>query len=399
VNRFPAIAAALTCLAACAPKNEYVAPPPPTVTVATPETRDVVDYLELPGSTAPHKVVEIRARVKGFLAEILYQPGALVEKDTVLFRIDPAEYEASVRSAEADLASAKADLASAEAGVKSAEARVALAETAVQKLEKAYESRAVSEIQVLEVQAKRDVSRAELDHARAQCDVAHAYIAVVESRLERARLELGYTTLRAPMRGYVAMWNKDVGALVGAGDPTLLTTIINDEKVFCSFDVAEGEALALRRAQEEKGGPRNRNDVTIGLALTGEEGFPHTGHPDYVEPTVNPETGTLRVRAVFDNPDRAIPPGTFARVRIPIAERKGALLVTERAVSVDQNGSFLLVVNAEGTVERHDVELGGRHGPMVHVVKGVNSGDRVIVSGLQRARAGAKVNAEPAKNS
>lgn len=388
----------LLLLAACAKPNEYVAPPPPAVTVAPPERRDVVDYAEFTGITAATKVVEIRARVKGFLKEIKYQPGRDVAKDAALFRIDPVEFQATVEAAEADVESARADLAAAEAAIKSAQASLGLAETAVKKLERAYEQRAVSEILVLEVRAKRDVAAADLESAVKRRDVAQARVGVAESRLTRAKLDLGWTTIRAPIAGRVAEWKVNVGDLVGAGEPTLLTTMINADKIWCYFDVPERWALMVRETfAKSMAQGATISDLVVEMALITDEGYPHKGRGDYVEPTVNTDTGTLRTRAVFDNPDHVIPPGAFTRVRVPIADRKGALLVPERAVSQDQSGSFLLVVNAEDVVERRDVELGAQHGDRTVVLKGIGESDRVIVSGLQRARPRAKVKPETAE--
>jgi len=388
----------LLLLVACAKPNEYVAPPPPAVTVAPPERRDVIDYVEFTGTTAATKVVEIRARVKGFLAEIAYEPGRHVEKDTVLFQIDRVEYEATVDAAEADVRSAKADLAAAETAIRSARASLKLAETAVKKLERAYKERAVSEILVLEVQAKREVADAELENAVARRDVAKAHVGVAEARVTRARLDLGWTTIRAPLAGRVAKWNVNVGDLVGAGDPTLLTTVVNDDKIWCYFDVAERWILSFRKSVDETLDRKSDiSDLVVEMALITDEGYPHKGRGDYREPVVDADTGTMRVRAVFDNPDGMIPPGAFTRVRVPIAERKGALLVAERAVGQDQVGSFLLVVNAEDKVERRAIKPGAQHGHQVVVLEGIEESDRIIVSGLQRARPGATVKPETAE--
>ena len=390
----------LLLLAACAKPNEYVAPPPPVVTVAPPERRDVTVYAEFTGTTAPHKTVEIRARVKGFLTEILYEPGRLVEKDAVLFRIDPTEYEASVRSAEADLRSAQADVAAAAAAIKSREASLALAVTAVKKLERAYEAKAVSEILLLEVKAQQMVAEANLETAKAERDVAQARAGVAAARLERARLDLGWTTIRAPMRGRPAMWVAEVGSLVGAGDPTLLATMVNDEKIFCSFDLSERWIRDMRETLTQTlGRQATVSDLVVEMGTSGEEGFPHRGRGDYVEPTVDASTGTLRMRAVFDNPDRKIAGGAFARVRFPVARRPGALLVTERAVGQDQSGSFLLVVDEKNVVARRGVKLGARQGNQVVVLEGIEESDRIIIAGLQRVRPGVTVKPETAQGS
>ena len=380
-------------LGACAPKNEYVAPPPARVTVAHPTKKDVVDYVDFTGLTDGHKVVEVRARVKGFLKEILYKPGTLVEEGTPLFQIDATEYLADQKAAAADVKSTEADLTSARAAVTRAKAALELAETTVRKLESAYEARAVSEIQVLEARATRDVDVAKVKEAEAQVEVAVARVGVAKAKLERATLNVDFCAVKAPLKGYVAMWEVEVGTLVGATDATLLTTIVNDERIFAYFDVPERWLLEARDARNKSGAADRAEVVTVKLGLVHEEGFPHVGVGDYAEPTVDVESGTLRVRAVFENKDRTIPPGGFVRIRLPIAERKGAILIPERALGNDQTGSFLLVVNADDKVERREVKLGRRHGDHLVALDGVKESDRIIVSGLQRARPGATVKA------
>ena len=140
-------------------------------------------------------------------------------------------------------------------------------------------------------------------------------------------------------------------------------------------------------------------DIQVGLALGTDEGFPHTGRGDYVDPQVDPDTGTLRLRAVFDNKEGLLTSGGFVRIRIPMADRKGALLVPERCLGSDQTGDFVMTVDSSGVVERRDVKFGARHGKLVVALSGLKKTDRVIVDGLQRARPGAKVTAEDAKKS
>jgi len=383
-------------LAACAPKNKYVAPSPPTVTVATPTVKDVIDYREFTGNTRGHRVVEIRCRVRGFLKEIRYEPGTEVKKDDILFELDQDVYQAAVESAAADLKSAQSDLAASEAAIKSEEAALALAETAVKKLEQAYKSRAVAEIQVLEVKANRDVEIAQVEQTRARRDVAKAGVSVAQAKLDRANLDLGFTRVKAPMAGVVAMWNIERGSLVEAGS-TLLTTMVNTDKIFAYFNASERWIEQVRKQlRKQLGRQGEARDLPVFLALMTDEGFPHKGRGDYVDPEIDSETGTLRLRAVFDNESRQLMSGAFVRIRIPMADRKGAILITERALGNDQSGTFVLTVNDQGVVERRDLEIGARHGQEVVVLKGLKKEDRVIVSGLQRARPGAKVTAETA---
>ena len=383
-------------LAACAKSNEYIPPPPPRVTVAPPERRDVIDYVDFTGTTTPHVTVEVRARVQGVLSKILYKPGTVVGANVDLFKIDPAEYQAEVDAATADVDRAKADKVAAAANVRIAEANLALAETGVKKLEKAYESRAVSEIRVLETRRKRDVAAAELVQATAQIAVADSKIVVAEANLAQAKLKLGYTTIKAPIEGKAAMWNVDVGGLVGSGQATLLTTIVNQDKVYCDFYVAERWALEMRKSR----GPQAKaEEAIVHLGLVTDEGFPHKGYINYVAPTVDADTGTIRIRAVFDNTEGDLAGGLFARIRFPVAKREGALLVSERVLGDDQSGTFVLVVNSKGIVERRGIKPGAKHGDKIVVLEGLRQTDRVIVGGGQRARPGMKVVAEDASGS
>jgi RND family efflux transporter MFP subunit len=381
---------------ACAQKNEYVPPPPPAVTVAPPARRTVTAYAEFTGMTEPTRLVEIRARVKGFLKEIRYEAGAVVPAGTPLFGIDPSEYDAALQQAAADVARAKADLKAAEAEVESAKASLELAETTVQKLEQAYKSRAVSEIVVIEAKAKADVAKAQVDAAQAKVGVARSQVGVAEAREKRAQLDKDWTVIKAPLEGTVGMWNVQVGDLVSAGT-TLLARMVNDQRIWCWFNLSERMFLRAARAREAEGRPPEVRRIAVQLARAGDEGFPFEGRGDYVDPQLDKDTGTLRLRAVFDNPDKRLVGGLFVRVRVPIDTLENALLVTERAIGNDQSGSFVLVVGAEDRVERRDVTLGPVDGDEVVVLEGLEANDRVIVAGLQRARPGSKVKPEAAK--
>jgi len=357
-----ALVAAATIQSGCGERNVYAPPPPPAVTVASPVRRDVTDWVEFTGQTAPFLRVDIRARVKGFLKEILYDPSRPVAKGALLFRIDPAEYQAALNSARAELRSREADLT--------------LADATVKRYETAYETRAVSEVQLLEARAKRDVAEAAVNAA--------------DAAVKHAELELGYTRIEAPISGHISEKQVDVGNLVGASEPTLLATLVHDEKIYAYFNVPEQDVLRARSSRTRP--PGEKPGIQCEMALATDTGFPHVGEVDYADPEIDKATGTLRVRAVFENPNRDILPGLFVRVRIPLGTLKDALLVPESAIGADQAGRFVLVVNPENVVELRLVKLGPREGDMHVILKGIQAEDRVIVNGLLRARPGLKVN-------
>ena len=360
------VASALACGG-----NEYVEPPPPNVVVGPPVQDTVTEYLEFTGATEPINQVEIRARVRGFLLEVSFKEGEFVEKDALLFRIDPAEFEAAVHRAEANLALARASRG--------------LAKATHARLKKALESRAVSELEVLE--------------AEAQVQGTVAQVQAREAELERAQLDFGYTEVRAPIAGRTSRSRVDPGNLVGSGEATLLTTIVQYDPIYAAFDLSEREALRLLGASAEQGRSQrdpDRPSIRVELGTANEEGYPHIGELDYSDPTVDRETGTVLLRAIFPNPSPVLLiPGLFVRVRIPAAERENALLVFERAVGADQGGSYVLVVGEGNVVEQRSVRLGARRDDMRVVEEGLEPGDRIIIEGLLRARPGARVTPQP----
>jgi RND family efflux transporter MFP subunit len=188
-----------------------------------------------------------------------------------------------------------------------------------------------------------------------------------------------------------------VGTLVGANESTLLASMVDDDKVFVDFDVPELWIQRVRKSKEAKQDKGGIQSLVVQCALPTDEGFPHEGRGDYVAPAVDRNTGTLRVRAVFENAGRKLLTGSYVRVRFPLAQRKGALLLPRRAVSSDQAGDYVLVVDGSDTVKRADVVLGADHGKRVVILEGLKADDRVIVRGIQRARPGAKVTPELAK--
>lgn len=356
-----ALLALALAVASCREANTYVPPPPPQVTVAPPAREDIVVYLEFAGRTAPCEAVELRARVSGFLEKIAFEEGARVDAGALLYELERAPYEAALESARAE----------------SARAQAGVVQTQFE-LEK-----------VKGLQARGISSDQELVIAQANYDSAVATKAAADSLVRQAELNLAYTRITAPIAGRINESRVDPGNLVGHGEPTLLSTIVRWDPIHVKFAVGERDVLRLRREAAERGGAA-RADPAIYLRLVDGTDYPLAGRIDYVDNRVDPDTGTIGVRAVFDNPDELLVPGIFARVRIPLPPR-AALLVPEVALQRDLAGYFLLLVNAEGVVERRNVTVAELIGAARVITAGLEDDAFVIINGLQRARPGLKV--------
>jgi RND family efflux transporter MFP subunit len=288
-----------------------------------------------------------------------------VKKGELLFVIEPKPYQAQLDQALADLAIKKAELQLADA-------------TLIRK-ENAYKDRAVSEVEVIQ--------------ARAEKAKAEASIKAADAAVETARINLSYTSIHSPIPGLVSRNLVDVGNLVGRGEATLLTSVVNDDPIYCYFNISESDILEfIKRKNAHLDDPRTkkeRNEVFLGLA--NEKGYPHEGAIDYINNTVDPQTGTIQVRGRFPNSKGELAAGLFARVRIPIGIMKKALLVPEAALGADQGGRYLYVVNAKDEVEYRKLELGPLEGENRVIKKGIKAGERVIIKGLQWVRPGMKV--------
>jgi membrane fusion protein, multidrug efflux system len=359
----------------CGSKNAYIPPPPPKVVVAQPVQEPVTLYLNLTGNTAPFRTVTLVARVQGYLESIDYKDGAAVTKGTRLFGIERDVYQAQLDAAKGQLAHDQAALEEAQINL-----------TRYQKLER--------ENSIAAQQAQDQAAVVQQDKGTVLVDQAN---------VETATINLGFTGVLAPFDGIVTNHQVDLGALVGVSGPTTLATIVQTDPLYVYFTLSEPQILAIRRDNAEAGHPIRSTDLSrissipVEIGLQGEEGYPHKGYLDYASPQVDFSTGTLTVRAVFDNKDHALLAGLFVRVRTPIRHQDKMLLTRDDAIGTSQEGSYVLVVGPDNVVQRKIVKTGQKQGQLRIIESGLDPGDWVVTEGVQRAFAGAKVEPERSK--
>jgi RND family efflux transporter MFP subunit len=404
--------AIIIVVAGCSEANRYVEPPPPEVTVVRPIRRAVTDYLEVTGTAQPVMAVDIRARVRGFLKERHFQEGSVVKEGQLLLVIDEVPFRLALDQAKMRLAEAEAALRKA----KQSRAReVARAQLALDRsqldLARTVEARQRSltgqgfgtreEMDQAEAGRKKNeaqvvATRAHLDQAEADYETnllaAEANVGSTRVMVRNAEIELGYCRMYAPIDGRISRINLHVGNLVGDGQASLLATIVKIDPIYAYTNVSESDLLRYRSLVGSTGiSGANEAAMPMELGLADERGYPHRGRADYQEPAADPGTGTIRVRGVFPNPDGAILPGFFVRVRIPAGRRENALLIPERAIGTDQAGQFLFVVGKDDLVEYRPVKAGARFDELRVVEGKVGPDDRVVVEGLLLARPRLKV--------
>jgi RND family efflux transporter MFP subunit len=367
-----AVCALALFAAGCGERNEYVPPPPPKVTYVLPKKEEVTRYLEFTGNTDSINQVDLVARVEGFLTSINYKDGSVVKKGDRLFVIQQDTYQANLDGAKAAQASAEAQYTNTETE---------------------YNRQATLGKQDFSSQAVVDKARTNMQQAAAQVDSAKANV-------ELAQINLGYTVVAAPFDGVVTRHLADVGQLVGHGDPTKLATIVQVNPIYVYFNVNENQVLRIKEALAKRGKTlRDIGEVEVDIGLQTEDGYPHKGKIDYISPEIDPSTGTLQVRGIFDNQNLALLPGLFVRVRVPTQRIPDALLVEDIAIGSGQQGSYVMVVGKDNVAEQKVIVPGQLEGQFRVVESGLSADDKVITGGIQRAAPGAKVDpeAQPAK--
>ena len=347
-------------------------PAPPSVTVAQPAQRTISEWDEFTGRFEATDTVEVRARVSGYLKEIHFTDGQMVNVGDLLFVIDRRPFERTVDRLRAEVASAKA--------------RLDFAQKDFERARPLAKSENISE-QVFQ-QRERELGQADGALQSSQASLASA------------ELDLEFTRITAPIAGRISRKLVSVGNYVIGDSPTstLLTTIVSQEPINFYFDISEADYLKYTRLG--KTAPANdlrQSHVPVGLGLLDEKGFPHTGELDFVDNRIDQATGSLRGRAVFANPTGLFTPGLFARIRLAGSGEYLALLLPDGAISTDQTNRFVFTVADDGTVTYKPVTLGPIIDGMRVVKTGIAAEDWVVVNGTQRARAGGKVTPQRSK--
>jgi len=366
LNLCLALGAMLALFAGCSPRAAKQPPPPPSVTVAQVERKEVIEWDEFTGRTEAVESVEVRPRVSGYIQEVRFQSGQLVRKGDVLFVIDPRWHQAEFdrRRAELEQANVRLENARREAD------------------------------RTPQLLANKAISTEESEARQARYQEARAALLAAQAALDSAKLDLEYTQVRAPINGRVSRALLTEGNYVSgvSGMTTLLTTLVSVDPIYVYADIDENSllkfnALALANKLETNGAGR----IPVDLQLADEEGFPHQGYIESFDNHLDPNTGSILLRVVFPNADSRIVPGLFARIRVPLSERHPALLVEERAIGTDQAQKYVLTLTRTNTVQYQPVQLGPVIGGKRVIRSGLQPGEKIVVNGLARVRPGMPV--------
>ncbi|MDM8350002.1 efflux RND transporter periplasmic adaptor subunit [Pseudomonas sp. sp1636] len=359
---FPAALAALLVLSACGQAPEALQQMPAAkVSVAEVIQQPINEWDEFSGRLEAPESVDIRPRVSGFIDRVAFAEGSLVKQGDLLFQIDPRPFQAEVKRLEAQLQQARAS-----------QARTA---SEARRGERLRQSNAIS---------------AELADARSSAaQEAQATVAGIQAELDNARLNLSFTRVSAPIDGRISRAEVTAGNLVSAGQ-SQLTTVVSTDKVYAYF--AADERVFLKYVElARQAGAQTRDASPVYLGLSSEDGHPHLGQLDFLDNQVNPKTGTIRGRAVFDNADGRFTPGLYARLKLVGSSTYTATLIKDEAVGTDLGKKFVLVLGEDNSVTYRAIELGPKLEGLRIVRNGLAKGEKIVVNGLQRAFPGSTV--------
>ena len=350
----------------CGQKQATQAPPPPTVTVAKPIKREIVEWLNFTAQTQAVDTVTITPRVTGYLDNITFKEGDIVNFGDLLFVIDPRPYQAALDQAKGQLEQALAQ----------------------QKLNDANLERAK------DLFSRSVIAKQDFDTTAAQKYVADATVVANQASVESAQLNLSFTQVRSPIHGRIGVQLVNRGNLVSA-NTTQLTTLVSIDPIYAYFYVDQASVMRYRQAVKAGKWPNAGQPLPVWLHLETEDGYPHQGVVDFVSNTFDPNTGTLQLRGRFPNLDGYLLPGSFGTVRIAGTPKFEGTLIADRAIGTDQNQKFVVVVQPDGLTKYQTVETG----PIVDGLRVIRSGlsgdETIVVEGIGKVRPNIKVNAEP----
>lgn len=335
----------------------------PSATVAQVLYEEITELDDYTGRLSAPERVELRARVSGYIDQVLFQEGSIVEQGDLLFSIDSASFNAELKRSEAQLAAATSIEANARSEFDRAKRLI----------------------------DKNAIARELFEERRAQLLSASAELQAAQANLSLAQLNVDYTQVKAPIAGRVSNALFTKGNFVNAGQ-SILTTIVSTDKIYAYFDA--DERAYLKYAELEQSGQRSSSRDNKRVALMGlasDDEFPYHGHINFIDNNVNPLTSTIRGRAVFENTSGSLIPGLFARIRVPGSAPYKAILIDEKAIGTDLDTKFVLTIDSDNVVKRQAIVLGAQFSGLRIVKQGLQAGDKIVVSGLQRLRADTKV--------
>jgi multidrug efflux system membrane fusion protein len=361
---FTTIAIISACSSEQEPQAAQPAPAAPTVTVAEVLHERLTEWDEFTGRLEAPESVVLRPRVSGYIEKVAFEEGAIVQAGQPLFYIDSRSFKTEVKRLKAELTEAQSQLK--------------LAELAYNRTKR--------------LTSQNAISKEDYDNRFAELQQAKAHVQSVEAALELAELNVSYTRVEAPITGRVSRADVTKGNFVSAGQ-TKLTTLVSTEKVYAYFDADEHTYLKYTKLAQEGTRADDRSAKNpVFMALANESEYPHQGYIDFVDNRINPSTGTIRGRAVFENEKGNFTPGLFARLQLIGSASYQGILIDDKAIGTDLNNKFVLVLDENNTVQYRPIKMGEKVNGLRIVSQGLQPGERIVVKGLQRVRPGTPVN-------